>query len=137
MVFRTTSIHRVRSCEQRCGQLTEWTRKSFLASWASSGPLDYQSSGKSQLGAFLIFGIARTGRSPYPTPPAQLKAFRIFIDPFPGYFQAVTLRGCLIRKCACTLEPHDFYRPSARLDNTHRSARRPTIGSPHPRYRTA
>ena len=28
------------------------------------------------------------------------------------------LRGCLIRKCACTLEPHDFYRPSARLDNT-------------------
>jgi hypothetical protein len=47
--------------------------------------------------------------------------------------QAVILRGCLIRECAWTLEPHDFYRPSARLDNTHRGARRPTIASPHPR----
>ena len=35
----------------------------------------------------------------------------------------------LVRKGARTLEPHDFYRPFARLDNTHRGARRPTIGS--------
>ena len=59
-----------------------------------------------------------------------LKALRIFIDPFPGHFQAVILRDCRIHERTRTFEPHDFYRPSARLDNTHRSARRPTIGSP-------
>ena len=49
---------------------------------AWSRPPDYQSSGKYQLGAFLIFGIARTARSPYPTSTTLLKALHIFIDPF-------------------------------------------------------
>ena len=83
----------------------------------------------------IKYGLLTTTRA-YPDSPCCIKAFRIFIDPFPGHFQPVILRGCLIRKCACTLEPHDFYRPFARLDHTHHAARLPTIGCPHPWQRS-